>query len=255
MQIVDTQSASEFMREVMQQTSPADLDAMEHAVGRKSRSFQQSLARETLTTLSPEALKELLRQVFSARRRVPSICEHHSHEELLRLIGDLLYGNDALAPRFDRFCAELKGVDEPLGYDLAGELLHYTLPDQYWLWTRWMWDPQNQTGALRLVTSEELELQAGSPGEMYLKVGEAVAFINATGEAAGFTRMGDRRFGVDVFLACVYGIYTYTVLRMRMTQEFNKVMPQLPELARRLLGVWERFGTSRRESAGGRDAG
>jgi hypothetical protein len=29
----------------------------------------------------------------------------------------------------------------------------------------------------------------------------------------------------------------YTTLRMRMTQEFNQVVPQLSELLRRLLGV------------------
>ncbi|RLD17523.1 MAG: hypothetical protein DRI69_12120, partial [Bacteroidetes bacterium] len=44
-------------------------------------------------------------------------------------------------------------------------------------------------------------------------------------------------FGTDVYLACVYVIYAYTVLRMRMTQEFNKVMPQQIEFVRRILGV------------------
>jgi hypothetical protein len=37
----------------------------------------------------------------------------------------------------------------------------------------------------------------------------------------------------------VYAVYMYTTLRLRMTQEFNKVIPQLPELTRRLLGVWK----------------
>ena len=40
-----------------------------------------------------------------------------------------------------------------------------------------------------------------------------------------------------MYLCCVYIVYAYTVLRMRMTQEFNKVMPGLPEFCRRLLGV------------------
>jgi hypothetical protein len=42
---------------------------------------------------------------------------------------------------------------------------------------------------------------------------------------------------VDVYLAAIYGIYLYTVTRLRMTQEFNRVIPQLPDLVRRLLGV------------------
>ena len=44
-------------------------------------------------------------------------------------------------------------------------------------------------------------------------------------------------FGTDVFLASVYGVYMYTTLRLRMTQEFSKIMPELDELLRRLLGV------------------
>ena len=48
---------------------------------------------------------------------------------------------------------------------------------------------------------------------------------------------GASPFAVDVYLAAIYGIYLYTVTRLRMTQEFNRVIPQLPDLVRRLLGV------------------
>ena len=41
-----------------------------------------------------------------------------------------------------------------------------------------------------------------------------------------------------MFLAAVYGVYMYTVLRMRMTREFNQLVPQLPDLIRRLLGIY-----------------
>jgi hypothetical protein len=36
----------------------------------------------------------------------------------------------------------------------------------------------------------------------------------------------------------IYGVYMYTVTRLRMTQEFNRVIPPLPDLVRRLLGVY-----------------
>jgi len=42
---------------------------------------------------------------------------------------------------------------------------------------------------------------------------------------------------VDVYLAAIYGVYLYTVTRLRMTQEFNRVIPQLPDLVRWLHGV------------------
>jgi hypothetical protein len=101
-----------------------------------------------------------------------------------------------------------------------------------------MWDPRTETGSLPLVTMEEFDLTADTRGETYLKVGQAIAFVHETGQAAGFTAYGPGPFGIDVFLACVYAVYMYTVLRMRMTQEFNKIVPELPDLVRRLLGVY-----------------
>ena len=61
--------------------------------------------------------------------------------------------------------------------------------------------------------------------------------MHEVGEAAGFQAIAKSIFGTDVFLSCVYVVYAYTVLRMRMTNEFNRVMPELPEFCRRLLGV------------------
>jgi hypothetical protein len=100
-----------------------------------------------------------------------------------------------------------------------------------------MWDPRTQTGSLALVTEDDYDLNAPDRGEGYLRVGEAMAFVNETGKQVGFTSAGPGLFGVDIFLACVYSVYMYTVLRLRMTQEFNKIVPELPDLVRRLLGV------------------
>jgi hypothetical protein len=101
-----------------------------------------------------------------------------------------------------------------------------------------MWDPRANTGALPLVTTEDFDLDAPDRGEAYVRVGEAMAFVNETGKAVGFTDLGSGQFGADVFLACVYSVYMYTVLRLRMTQEFNRIVPELPDLVRRLLGVY-----------------
>ena len=73
-------------------------------------------------------------------------------------------------------------------------------------------------------------------------VGQAIAFVNETGTAAGFTAAGPGLFGADVLLAAVYGVYMYTVLQMRLTREFNQVVPTLPHLVRRLLGVYHLEG-------------
>jgi hypothetical protein len=85
---------------------------------------------------------------------------------------------------------------------------------------------------------DEVDLDGAAPGETYLAVGRAVAFVEETGKAAGFTDVGPGLFGTDVFLAAVYSVYLRTVLGMRMTQEFTSVVPPLPDLVRRLLGVY-----------------
>lgn len=237
-QVVDTLSAQEFMREAMAKISLQDLDGIAHDVAAKSERFQEVFSADNLIRSGEAEIRSTLKLVFAIRRRVPQLYGAKDDRTIRLLIHELLYGEATISDRFDRFCLSFTELEQNMRYDLASELLHFSNPDEYWLWTRWIWDPEVATGALRLVTQEDFDLRGDTPGGTYLKVGEAIAFTNATGEAAGFTRIGDGRFGLDVFLACVYGVYTYTVLRMRMTQEFNKVVPQLPELARRLLGVW-----------------
>jgi hypothetical protein len=127
-----------------------------------------------------------------------------------------------------------------LRVDFTSELLHFTYPERHWLWTRWMWDTRTRTGSLPLVTTASYDLQGESTAEVYVKVGRALAFVHENGHAAGFGKISQTVFGTDVFLSCVYVIYVYTVLKMRMTQEFNQVMPGLPEFSRRLLGVHQR---------------
>ncbi len=237
-QVVDTPSAEEFMREAMQKITLAELDAIEQEVAAKSGRFQQELAPGRIEQLGEEGWRSLFHMIFAVRRKAREVWS----SDLPGRVRDLLYGDADLSARFQSFTNTLSGLDANIRYDLASELLHYTRPDDYWLWTRWMWDPEQETGSLRLVTMDDFDLHAPTLGETYLRVGEALAFVNETGRAVGFTRIGDSQsaFGADVFLACVYTVYTYTVLRLRMTNEFNKVMPELPEMARRLLGVWDK---------------
>ena len=72
------------------------------------------------------------------------------------------------------------------------------------------------------------------------RVGRAIALVEGQRSEVGFDRLGQGRFTTEVFLAAVYVVYAYTVLKLRMTREFNKVMPELPEFCRRLLGVHRR---------------
>ena len=258
-QIVDTETAQEFMAQALEKVERAELGDIVAELERKSARFQALLSPENLPGLERPQLRGILRSTFATRRKAEAILDVMGVEGLRNAIEYLLYSAASPQERFQSFVDCLSGfwgdvrlarkplpgreegdLPENILCDLASELLHFTSPEDRWLWTRWMWDPRAGTGALPLVTMEEYDLHGRDAGETYMKVGVAVAFVRATGEAAGFARfgMGSSPFGIDVFLACVYAVYMYTTLRLRMTQEFNKVVPQLPELSRRLLGVW-----------------
>jgi hypothetical protein len=236
-QVVDTESAREFMKEALAKISESEMAAIAAELERKSERFRDLLEAERLPRLGETELRALLRSVFSTRRRADEILKLFGADELKKDIAHLLYGTGPIARRFQNFYDAIAKAQDYVRFDLPGELLHYTRPEDYWLWTRWIWDLKTQTGALPLVTMEEYDFSAPTAGDAYMKVGEATLFVKATGEAAGFTRIGSGPFGVDVYLACVYGVYVYTTVRMRMTQEFNQVIPGLGELCRRLLGV------------------
>ncbi len=234
--VVDTGAAAEFMGEILLKVPEQELGAIAAECERKAGRFSEMLGDGRVHDLDRADLRGVLRSVFASRGKAEAFLEAHGPGRLASEIDRLLRGSDPVGDRLERF-HELFGQFTGAEVDLASELLHFTHPERYWLWSRWMWDPRIETGALRLVTDEELDLVAATAGETYMKVGEALAFVAETGRAVGFTSYGDSPFGIDVFLACVYGIYVYTVLRMRMTQEFNRIVPELPDLVRRLLGV------------------
>ncbi len=238
-QIVDTPSALEFMREALEKITEEELTAIVAELRYKSQRFRHLFSLENLSEFDESVFRALLRSIFSTRRRVPEIRERIETGTFREALKDLLHGTTPLEMRFDAFCEQLEPLDLSIRCDLAGECLHYWDFERYWLWTRWLWDPEHNTGALPLVTIEEYNLHGDTPGSTYMKVGEAIAFVNGVGEAAGFQHGGRGLLGTDVYLACVYVVYLYTVTRMRMTKEFNRVIPKFPELTRRLLGAYK----------------
>lgn len=236
-QVVDTKTAQEFMRQALEMVQLPEMEGIAQELEDKSRRFQEVLAPDVVLDLPADRLRGLLRTVFAARRRADEVIAAIGARPLRIELNHLLHGTEPIVDRIDRFDVALAAIEPAIRRDVAGEALHFYDPDRHWMWTRWMWDPDLRTGALPLVTMQEFNLQAATAGQTYLKVGTAIAFVNQTGRAVGFTRYGSEAFGIDVYLACVYGVYLYTITRMRMTQEFNKVIPPLPQLVRRLLGT------------------
>jgi len=236
-QVVDTETAQEFMKEILDKVDHEALVAIADKAEKKSRLFQERLAPEALATISADDYLAVSRRIFSVKRKIKKQIDIHGIENMRAWTHELLWSPAHVQGRFQSFVDRLPDLEEKCRNDFAGELLHFTTPDRHWLWTRWMWDPIAKTGALALVTTAAYDLSGESAGEIYMKVGRGMAFVNEVGDAAGFQAIKKNVFGVDVFLSCVYVIYAYTVLKMRMTNEFNQVMPLLTEFSSRLLGV------------------
>lgn len=236
-ELIDRECAHEFLKEATRLAASEELVQIGAALAAKSALFQAHLSAERIEALTEDAWRELTGRMFFFRRRRARLPHGADFAVLRGEIGALLYGAAPIRERFNAFVAARGELKAPLRYGLAGELLHYARPDDYWLWTHWIWDPATRGGALPLVLQDDAELAGADPGQAYEQVGRAMASLQAAGDVEGFTYLGRRPFGITVFLACVYAVYMYTVFRMRLSKEFNQLLPELPEFAQRLLGV------------------
>jgi hypothetical protein len=243
MEVVDTETAKEFMKETLAAVEVEELTLICAEIEAKSAWFRETLAVDAIPKLEPEQFDQVLGRIFSIRGKGRKLLAELDIVVVRARLTELLDGAGDPGSRLQAFGDQFEGLADNLRVDLASELLHFARPEKHWLWTRWMWDPRTRTGSLPLVTTAAYDLQGESSAEIYMKVGNAVAFVHEVGAAAGFQKISNNIFGTDVYLACVYTVYVYTVLKMRMTQEFNKVIPQLPEFCRRLLGVHRKNGS------------
>ena len=237
-QVVDTPAAREFLDRALERISREQCRAISADCAGKARLVQGLVPPEQPDGPGEEGLQTLLRSVFSTRRRAAAVVSAAGGPGALSAaLAELGWGDAPVARRVDAFAALLGPLgDEELACDLAGEVLHHLHPDRLWLFSRWLWSPRLRTGALGLVTTEA-DLVGETPGETYLKIGRALVMLRASADAGGLLDLGEAPWDLDVLLACVYAVYLYTITRLRMTQEFNKVIPPLPQLVRRLLGV------------------
>ncbi|NOX36213.1 MAG: hypothetical protein GXO78_01630 [Calditrichaeota bacterium] len=235
---IDKQSTKEFMLETLSRITLEELEQIQADLHLKSQCVQEMVRQASGGRFSDGTLRQLLRCVFATRRRANKIADRYPADYFARHIQSLLDPGKPVEWRFQEFFHAFPDIEASQRYDLASEILFFSHPDQYWMWTRWMWDPRTRTGSLPLVLMEQVSLEGNSEGEIYRKVGEAVRHLQEIGRTREIPSFLQTAYGVYTYLACVYVIYSYTVLRMRMTQEFNKVMPKLPEFIRRLLGIY-----------------
>lgn len=231
----------DFLEDAFETIEWGELRAVVQELAEKSQRIQSLLRpAERIETLSPEQSESLLGMIFVARKHRGDLL----HGAFNDAIAELLYGEEQdLSLRVDRFLARTKAVNTGQAIELAGELLHFTFPERYWLFSRWMYNAESRTGVLPLLLDGDEELRADTPGQMYLHVGRAVVVVTEVEDAKWLFRGGlvespqMRPFAIDTFLTATHAAYLYGVTAWRLTREFHKVLPPLPRLVRRMLGL------------------
>jgi hypothetical protein len=203
-------------------------------------------------SLSADHLARLARVVTTSKADRSSLTNslHSLQQEqngaATALCAALLNHDNPAGERIEHFVAALEGVDERARLEMATGLLHFTFPETYWWWSRWMWDATTQTGILSLLAGSVHNLRAAGVGEGYEKVGSVTAmsmrFAEGTGllvpDLVNHPQHPQRAlFAPDVFLACAYVVYMYGISSWRLSREFNRLLPPPPTMIRRLLGL------------------
>ena len=236
---------AEFIRDQFEVIEWNDLRPIVQELDGKSNFFQTRLRHDQhIPTLSNADWNALLQYIFATHKYRAQMQSALDNGELQATVHNLLHGeNPDLAERINTFLAALQVVNVELGTELAGEFLHFTFPDRYWLWARWMYNAETHTGTLPLLLDGDKELRGATPGETYLRIGRAIVLVTQVKDAEWLFHGGltdaplQRPFAIDTFLATSYGAYLYGITAWRLTREFHKVLPPLPRLVRRLLGL------------------
>jgi len=215
----------------------------------KAEFFQNTLSKDRLPSLKEAEIESVLDKIFAARRKKRQIVEETGIDRLKKAISDLLYGDDkggffkkkkgeerSWEEKVDEFAKEIRGIDRKSARDIAAELLHFSFPDKYILWTSWIWDPESETGAIVFLKEEAPTGGRGRRmyGETYEQFKQVYEQIAEKLQEFGIKVKG--YLFVDIFLAMIYATYVdyMTLSTMHSAKGF---FPPAGVMAKRLLGV------------------
>ncbi len=232
------------LEEGLEQIAAEDVLVIADGLIHKHEQFRERLGSpEQVEGLGEEDWAWIATHVTSARRHGEALKAHLRERDVRPAVRSLLFGQRPVAERVANFVAEVEIQDRRLALELATGLLHYTQPENHWLWTRWLWDVKTHTGILPLLAGSVRNLVANDVAQGYVNVGSVTAMSMRFAEGTGLLtpelleHPQRRHFAADAFLACAYCIYLYGITSWRLSREFHRLLPPLPKLARRLLGI------------------
>ncbi|MCB9147025.1 MAG: hypothetical protein H6635_16820 [Anaerolineales bacterium] len=228
------------LQEALEQVAPEDVISIADEMAERHARLFRGL--ETGSAKVASSFAEIADAVAHTKANARTITNYFAQGDY-SLFEQLLNGEAPASVRVASFVEKVNALDTRLALELATGLLHNISPNEHWLWTRWLWDPTVGTGILPLLAGSTHNLTAENLADGYVRVGAVSAMSVKFGEGTGLfveelTRDEKRApFANSAFLACSYSVYLYGTTSWRLSREFNGLMPTLPNMARRLLGL------------------
>lgn len=211
----------------------------------KAGIFQEILGRSS-QPLAGKDLEVLVERMFTARRKIwPAVVEA-SPPVVTVAIHDLLTGYGDIRQRLQRFGEAIPAAGKARRAlrDMGAELLHFSDPERYPLMTRWVWDQETTSGAIR-------EYVRGGDYLTDFPFGEAPEMFEGVRQwmREGLGELGVYRnlpFLIDTLLAYQYSQYLRAMAEGFLRSDFGG-QSDFTEQIRKLLGVEtkRRFGGTR----------
>lgn len=226
------------LHEALSQVSPDDVIAIADELTER----QARLFRDLRPASWASSFADIAFAVTHTRANARTITNYFAHGDY-QIFTELLNGEAPIPVRVAVFVEKLNTLDTRLALELATGLLHNASPKDNWLWTRWLWDPTTGTGILPLLAGSTHNLLATNLADGYARVGSVTAMSMKFGEGTGLwtdeLMSSEKRaqFANSAFLACAYSVYMYGSTSWRLSRDFNELLPSLPNMARRLLGL------------------
>ena len=199
----------------------------------KHQLFFALLKIDIIDQLSMEGVEALLETVFSARRRVFFAFSAMGQELTVSTIKDLLYGKGPLQDRMTGFAEiiEINDADDKetrknsaknrrAVYDFGAEILHFNDPLKYPLMTRWVWDQNTVSGALREFIRGNDSMPAVPLGNSPEAFEGARVWLAAQLAEQGLYK--DVHFWIDLVLAQAYSEYFRSMAEGMLSADFGR---------------------------------
>lgn len=240
----DDPELQETLQEGLQQVAPDDIVQLTtELLARRQRLLPTVFALASGSPCEPETLHALANSLAPTAKQAQAAAGLLQHLLSCEALPNLLTEEAPVEERLRHFLTACGTADRRLALETATGLLHLATPRRYWLWTRWLWDVEHRTGILPLLASTTHALQGEDVGIQYRHLGALVAMGAELGRNSGLlsAELADDPergpFATDAFLAIAYSVYLYGITNWRLSREFNRLLPSLPDLARRLLGL------------------